>query len=115
MAYKYCSIEVVGSSVKIDETWSIEVLRVVAFSQGVVAPFQERLVNESGGWSSLPGEAGKRAQVGAYMLVGVCTSTYVVRCFLYNKILKVETTAPVVFSRLGFPPKILVFRCVAYV
>ena len=35
-----------GSSVKIDETWSIEVLRVVAFSQGVVAPFQERLVNE---------------------------------------------------------------------
>ena len=37
--------------------------------QGVVAPFQERLVNESGGWSSLPGEAGKRAQVGACMLV----------------------------------------------
>ena len=35
-----------GSSVKIDETWSIEVLRVVAFSQGVVAPFPERLVNE---------------------------------------------------------------------
>ena len=27
--------------------------------QGVVAPFQERLVNESGGWSSLLGEAGK--------------------------------------------------------
>ena len=61
---------------KIDETWSKVVLRVVAFSQGVVAPFQvrlvkeiggvvapfqERLVNESGGWSSLPGEAGKRA------------------------------------------------------
>ena len=83
--------------------------------QGVVAPFQERLVNESGGWSSLPGEAGKRAQVGACMLVGVCTSTYVVRCFLYNKILKAETTAVVVFSRLGFPPKILVFMCVAYV
>ena len=38
--------EVVGSSVKIDETWSIEVLRVVAFSQGVVTPFQVRLVNE---------------------------------------------------------------------
>ena len=46
---------------KIDETWSIEVLRVVVFrsgghsslpgeagkrDQGVVAPFQERLVNE---------------------------------------------------------------------
>ena len=46
MAYKFCSIEVVGSSVKIDETWSEEVLRVVAFSQGVVAPFQVRLVNE---------------------------------------------------------------------
>ena len=46
MACKWCSIEVVGSSVKIDETWSIEVLRVEAFSQGVVAPFQERLVNE---------------------------------------------------------------------
>ena len=38
-------------------------------NQGVVAPFQERLVNESGGWSSLPGEAGKRAQVGACVLV----------------------------------------------
>ena len=46
---KLCSIEVVGSSVKIDETWSKVVLRVVAFSQGVVAPFQERLVNEIGG------------------------------------------------------------------
>ena len=34
---------------KINETWSIEVLRVVAFSQGVVAPFQVRLVNESRG------------------------------------------------------------------
>ena len=83
---------------KIDETWSKVVLRVVAFSQGVVAPFQVRLVNESGGWSSLPGEAGKRAQVGACVLVGGCTSTYVVRCFLYNKILKAETTAAVVFS-----------------
>ena len=51
---------------KIDETWSKVVLRVVAFSQGVVAPFQERLVNESGGCSSLPGEAGKRVRgVGA--------------------------------------------------
>ena len=49
MAYKLYSIEVIGSSVKIDETWSIEVLRVVAFSQGVLAPFQERLVNESKG------------------------------------------------------------------
>ena len=37
--------------------------------QGVVAPFQERLVNESRGWSFLPGEAGKRAQVGACVLV----------------------------------------------
>ena len=37
--------------------------------RGVVAPFQERLVNESGGWSSLPREAGKRAQVGACVLV----------------------------------------------
>ena len=69
---------------KIDETWSKVVLRVVAFSQGgrsslpgeagkrdqgVVAPFQERLVNESGGCCSLPGEAGKRAQVGACVLV----------------------------------------------
>ena len=44
-----CCVEVVGSSMKIDETWSIEVLRVVAFSQGVVAPFQVRLVNESRG------------------------------------------------------------------
>ena len=35
----------------------------------------------------------------------------VVRCFIYNKILKAETTAAVVFSRLGFPPKILVFIC----
>jgi len=46
VACKCCSIEGVGSSVKIDETWSKVVLRVVAFSQGVVAPFQERLVNE---------------------------------------------------------------------
>ena len=42
-------MEAIGSSVKIDETWSMVVLRVVAFSQGVVAPFQERLVNESKG------------------------------------------------------------------
>ena len=49
MTYKCCSIEVVGSSVKIDETWSIEVLRVVVVSQGVVAPFQVRLVNERRG------------------------------------------------------------------
>ena len=62
MAYKYFSIEVVGSSVKIDETWSEGVLRVVAFSQGVVAPFKERLVYESGGCSSLPGEVGKRVR-----------------------------------------------------
>ena len=49
MAYKICCMEAVGSSVKIDETWSMVVLRVVAFSQGVVAPFQERLVNECRG------------------------------------------------------------------
>ena len=46
-----CGLQVVfywscGSSVKIDETRSKVLLRVVAFSQGVVAPFQERLVNE---------------------------------------------------------------------
>ena len=46
-----------GSSVKIDETWYIEVLRVVAFSQGVVAPFQVRLVNELRG-SLLPSRRG---------------------------------------------------------
>ena len=49
MAYKLCPKGSFGSSVKIDEMWSIEVLRVVAFSQGVVAPFQVRLVNESRG------------------------------------------------------------------
>ena len=96
---------------KIDETWSIEVPRVVAFSQGVVAPFQERLVNESGGWSSLPGEAGKQAQVGACVLVGVCTSTYVVRCFLYNKILKDEKLQWWFSPDFGFHLKILVFMC----
>ena len=46
MACKLYSKGSFGSSVKIDETWSIVVLRVVAFSQGVVAPFQVRLVNE---------------------------------------------------------------------
>ena len=49
MACKLCPIEVVGSSVKIDETWSKGVLRVVAFSQGIVAHFQVRLVNENRG------------------------------------------------------------------
>ena len=38
-----------GSSVKIDEMWSMLVLRVLAFSQGVVTPFQVRLVNKSRG------------------------------------------------------------------
>ena len=38
-----------GFSMKIDETLSAVVLRVEAFSEGVVAPFQERLVNESRG------------------------------------------------------------------
>ena len=33
-------VEVVGSSVKIDEMWSMVVVRVEAFSEGVVAPFQ---------------------------------------------------------------------------
>ena len=44
-----CCVEAVGSSMKIDETSSVVVLRVEAFSEGVVAPFQERLVNESRG------------------------------------------------------------------
>ena len=38
-----CSLSVnvgIGSSLKIDETWSMVVLRVEAFSKGVVAPFQ---------------------------------------------------------------------------
>ena len=65
----------------------------------------------SGGWCSLPGEAGKRAQVGACVLVGVCTSTYVVRCFLYNKILKAEQLQRWFFPDLGFHLKILVFMC----
>ena len=33
-------MEAVGSSMKIDETWSAMVLKVEAFSEGVVAPFQ---------------------------------------------------------------------------
>ena len=40
VAYKVCCVEAVGSSMKIDETWSVVVLRVEAFSEGVVAPFQ---------------------------------------------------------------------------
>ena len=111
---------------KIDETWSIRVAEGCSLQsggcsslpgeagkrdQGVVAPFQERLVNGSWGWSSLPGEAGKRAQVGACVLVGVCTSTYVVRCFLYNKILKVEKLQRWFAPDLGFHLKILVFMC----
>ena len=69
MACKLCSNGSFGSSVKIDETWSMVVLRVVAFSQGVVAPFQVRLVMRLRGRSSLLGEAGKRAEVGACVLV----------------------------------------------
>ena len=42
-------MEAIGSSVKIDETWSAVVLRVVAFIQGVVTPFQVKLVNKSRG------------------------------------------------------------------
>ena len=50
------------------------------------------------------------------MRAGMSLHEYmVVRCFIYNKILKAETTAAVVSSRLGFPPKILLFMCVAYV
>ena len=41
-----CCVEVVGSSVKIDETWSTVMLRFEAFCEGVVAPFQWLLVNE---------------------------------------------------------------------
>ena len=41
--------DAIGSSLKIDEMWSVVLLRVVAFSQGVVAPFQERLVNKNRG------------------------------------------------------------------
>ena len=40
VAYKVCHVETGGSSVKFDETWSAVVLRVEAFSEGVVAPFQ---------------------------------------------------------------------------
>ena len=39
-------IEAIGSSMKIDETWSTVVLRVEAFIEGVVAPFQWYLVND---------------------------------------------------------------------
>ena len=56
-------MEAVGSSMKIDETWSMEVLRVEAFSEGVVAPFQ---YTRAGGSSSLLGEAGKREKVVAF-------------------------------------------------
>ena len=34
-----CCVEAVGSSMKIDETWSMVELRVEAFSEGIVAPF----------------------------------------------------------------------------
>ena len=44
-----CCVEAVGSSVKIDEKSSTVVLRVEAFSKGVVAPFQWLLVNEKQG------------------------------------------------------------------
>ena len=40
VAYKVRCMEADGSSMKIDETWSMVVLRVEAFSEGVVAPFQ---------------------------------------------------------------------------
>ena len=54
-----CCVEFVGSS-KIDETWSMVVLRVEAFSEGFVAPFKWLLVNEIKGSSSLPGVADKQ-------------------------------------------------------
>ena len=44
-----CCVEADGSSVKIDETWSAVMLRVGAFSEGVVAPFQWLLVNDMQG------------------------------------------------------------------
>ena len=69
----------------------------------------------AGGHSSLPWEAGKRAQVGACVLVGGCANTYVVRCFLYNKILKAEQRQWWFSLDLGFHIKILVFMCDAYV
>ena len=47
---------------KIDETRSAVDLRVEAFSLIVEAFCQQRLVLISGGSSSLPGEAGKREQ-----------------------------------------------------
>ena len=47
---------------KIDETWSRVDLRVEAFSMKVKAFYQYRLVLISGGSSSLPGEAGKGEQ-----------------------------------------------------
>ena len=51
---------------KIDETWSAVGLKVEAFSMEVEAFSQYKLVLNSGGRSSLPGEAGKQVQgVGA--------------------------------------------------
>ena len=47
---------------KIDEMWSAVDLRVEAFSMIIEAFCQQRLVLISGGSSSLPGEAGKREQ-----------------------------------------------------
>ena len=51
---------------KIDETWSAVGIRVEAFSMEVEAFSQYKLVLNSGGQSSLPGDASKRVQgVGA--------------------------------------------------
>jgi len=47
---------------KIDETWSAVDLRVEAFSLIIEAFCHQRPVLISGGSSSLPGEAGKREQ-----------------------------------------------------
>ena len=67
-----CCMKDVGSSMKINETWSMMVQRVEAFSEGVVAPFQERLVNKIRGLE-LPSNSGYRMREGCSLLqVGAC-------------------------------------------
>ena len=51
-------MEIGGSSMKIDETWSAVVLRVETFSEG--------------GCSSLPVVAGKQEKVVVFLQVGAC-------------------------------------------
>ena len=84
--------------------WSAVELRVEAFSKGVVAPFQEKLVNKSRGvvapfQERLVNERRLWPSAGGCLRAGMSLRQYmVVRCFLYNKILKAETTTTVVFS-----------------